>query len=193
MTTGSIVAPNETSSASGIGADWLACLGPRSGKLLGNGSVATVVHTEGDRGELRLVSDLDGSAPEYASRGKCGVIFSGDLYDRQELAHSTGIHVTDQMSSAEVALEAYLVRGEPVLSQIKGVFALIVWDSRRDLFLCARDRMGVYPLFYSDNGSDVVASTSVRALLRYPGVSHEINRAALADRFCGRLYNVHEN
>lgn len=193
MTTGStIIAPSESSPVIRTSPEWLASFGPRNENLLGDGSVATVVHAEGDRAQLRLVTHLPGSAPESVSRAGCGLIFSGELYERDELAKSIGIRLTDRMSSAEVALEAYLTRGEAVLKQIKGVFALIVWDSRRDLFLCARDRTGIYPLFYSETGPDVVASTSVRALVRYPGVSSEINRAALADRLCGRFYNMHE-
>lgn len=172
--------------------EWLAILGPRKRNVLGDGVVATVVHSEGDRAELRLVTEVPGPAPESAERGGCGLILSGDLYDRDELAISIGIGPSDRMSSAELVLEAYLARGEAILKHLKGIFALIIWDPRRDLFLCARDRMGIYPLFYSVAGPDVVASTSVRPLLRYGGVSREINRAAVADRFCARFFDTHE-
>ena len=193
MTTDStILAPSESSPVIRTSPEWLASLGPRNENLLGDGSVATVVHAEGDRAELRLVTYLPGSAPESVSRARCGLIFSGELYERDELAKSIGIRLTDRTSPAELVLEGYLVLGEAILRQIKGVFALIIWDPRRDLLLCARDRTGIYPLFYSETGPDVVASTSVRALLRYPGVSSEINRAALADRLSSRFYNMHE-
>jgi asparagine synthase (glutamine-hydrolysing) len=172
--------------------EWLASLGPPKQNRLGDDVLATVVHSEGDRAELRLVTELPGPPPESTARAGCGLILFGDLYDRDELAMSVGIGPADRMSSAELALEAYLARGEAILKQIKGVFTLIIWDPRRDLLLCARDRMGIYPLFYSETGPDVVISTSVRALLRYAGVSREINRAALADRLCGRFFNKEE-
>ena len=171
--------------------EWMATLGPRKQNLLGDAVVATVVHSEGDRAELRMVTEVPG-VPETAARAGCGLVFFGDLYDRDELAMSIGIGSAERMSSAELTLEAYLARGEAILKQIKGVFTLIVWDPRRDLLLCARDRMGIYPLFYSETGPDVVVSSSARALLRYAGVSREINRAALADRLCGRFYNTQE-
>ena len=193
MTTGStILAPSETSPVIRTSSEWLASFGPRHENLPGDGSVTTVVPTQGDRAELRLVTYLPGSGPESLSRSGCGLIFSGELYERGELAKSIGIRLTDRMSAAELLLESYLVRGEAIVSQIKGVFALIIWDPRRDLLLCARDRTGIYPLFYSEAGPDVVASTSVRALLRYPGVSSEINRAVLADRLSGRFFNKQE-
>ena len=192
MTTGfTTLAPNESANVNRISTEWVACLGPRNQNPGRNDSGTTVVHAEGDRAEFRLVTYPPGSSPESASRSACGLIFSGELYERDELARSMGIDLTDRMSSAEVVLAAYLARGEAILKQIKGVFALIIWDPRRDLFLCVRDRMGIYPVFYSETGPDVVASTSVRALLRH-GVSSEINRAALADRLCGRFYNIHE-
>ncbi|HYN80740.1 MAG TPA: asparagine synthase-related protein [Gemmatimonadaceae bacterium] len=190
MTTGStILAPSESSPVIQTSPEWLASFGPRNENLLGDGSVATVVHAEGDRAELRLVTDLPGSGPESLSRLGCGLIFSGELYERDELAKSIGIRLTDRMSAAELVLESYLVRGEAIVSQIKGVFALIIWDPRRDLLLCARDRTGIYPLFYSEAGPDFVASTSVRALLRHAGVSREINRTALAERLSSRFFS----
>ena len=172
--------------------EWLASLGPRKQNPLGDGFVATVVHSEGDRAELRLETELPGVGPESLSRSGCGLIFSGELYERDELAKSIGIRLTDRMSPAELILEGYLARGEAIVSQIKGVFALIIWDPRRDLLLCARDRTGIYPLFYSEAGPDVVASTSVSALLRHPGVSREINRAALAERLSSRFFSKQE-
>ena len=156
----SSLAPSERLSQAPSYPEWFACLGPRNGNLLRDGRAAAVVHAEGDRAELSLITDLPGSAPESLSRGGCGLIFTGELYERDELAKSIGIRLHDRMSPGELILESYLVRGEAIVSQLKGVFALIIWDPRRDLLLCARDRTGIYPLFYSEAGPDLVASTA---------------------------------
>jgi asparagine synthase (glutamine-hydrolysing) len=66
------------------------------------------------------------------------------------------------------------------LDRIKGMFALIVWDGRRDTLLGARDRTGVYPLFYAEAGSEFLLSTSTEPLIRHPRVSRTLDRAALA-------------
>jgi len=89
-----------------------------------------------------------GPPPQIASvrNGRC--VFDGTLDDRQELARASGITITAETSDAEAILSAYLRLGESVLEKVKGVFALAVWDG--ETLLCARDRLGIYPLFMAD-------------------------------------------
>jgi asparagine synthetase B (glutamine-hydrolysing) len=173
-------------------AEWRASIGPPNARHSTGNDVEFVVHSEGDRIDLRVITDSRGSAPESAARVGRALIFMGELYNAKELAKFAGVPLVENMTSAKAVLETYLARGEAVLGQIRGVFALIIWDPQHNLILCARDRMGVYPLFYTNVGPTLLASTSARALLRHPDVSTEINRAALADRLCGRFYNMHE-
>jgi len=66
------------------------------------------------------------------------------------------------------------------LLELNGQFALALWDaSRRTIFL-ARDRLGVEPLFYHQDGERVVFASSLDALLRTGGVTREVDPAAVA-------------
>jgi asparagine synthetase B (glutamine-hydrolysing) len=89
-------------------------------------------------------------------------------------------------------LEGYLRWGEGVLARIKGIFALIIWDTRRDLLLAVRDHLGIYPLFYTDNGRGLLFSTSIDALTAHPLVSRDLNRGALADYLWHRWPDIGE-
>lgn len=142
---------------------------------------SAVIETGRQEAALRFVGEADQSLPTSASDASCTVIFDGVLYNRCELrerfAHSTGQVVND----AHLVLQAYLCWGEDVLRRVKGIFALLIWDGTRRVFLGARDPLGVYPLFYADIGSALSFSTSVEALLRQPCVSRAVNRAAVTD------------
>ena len=45
-------------------------------------------------------------------------------------------------------LEAYRCRGEYLIDDLRGEFALAVWDASRESLFAARDPMGIHPLFY---------------------------------------------
>jgi asparagine synthase (glutamine-hydrolysing) len=138
-----------------------------------------------------LLLRVETGAPPCAAQTPSGdVIFDGALYNRKELAERLDAPAAG--SDAALLLKAYARWGEDLLHKIKGIFALILWDRDRQTLLAARDPMGVYPLYYSDTGRELVLSTSVDALLQHPSVSRAVNRAALADHLLHRWPDFHE-
>src|SRR5919197_494853 len=145
--------------------DWLAVASPGGGLEL----VAGGDHGANGTGAYR--SDL-------ARHGPCAAFFDGLLYNRAELAERLGL---PEATDSELVLHAYLRWGEDAPRELRGIYALVVGDRRRERLTCVRDRVGSYPLFYTAVGDDLVLSTSIDVLLREPRVSSEVNRAALAD------------
>jgi len=140
--------------------------------------------------ELEIRALDPGPPPQIASvrNGRC--VFDGTLDDRQELARASGITITAETSDAEAILSAYLRLGESVLEKVKGVFALAVWDG--ETLLCARDRLGIYPLFMADASGDLLVSTSIKALIAQPDVSAAVNLPVLVDHLRHRWLDVEE-
>jgi asparagine synthase (glutamine-hydrolysing) len=149
-----------------------------------------------DCGEVWSQFSLRGSIkPSSIARSEakdCTVVFDGALYSALSLDEAIAAPAENKTSPAEQILRAYLEMGEGVLQKIKGVFALIIWDGRSRVLLCARDRLGVYPLFYARAGRHLFFSTSTESLTRRPEVSAEVNRAALADHLCHRWPSLEE-
>jgi asparagine synthase (glutamine-hydrolysing) len=116
--------------------------------------------------------------PELARAGQCSALLDGVLYNRADLERRLEL---EDSTDSQLALQAYLRWGEDALLELKGIYAFVVGDERRERIICARDRVGSYPLFYADAGGDLMLSTSIEVLLRDFRVSGEINRAALAD------------
>jgi len=134
-----------------------------------------------------LVGDESAYAPSSTAEGRsCKVVFDGVLYNRKELSDRFEASSPPATDDAELVLRAYLHWGEDVLHNVKGIFALLIWDERRNVLLCARDPLGTYPLFYADTGRRLLFSTSIEALVQHPEVSDTVNRAALADSLCHR-------
>ena len=141
---------------------------------------------------LKLFGEAGQPLPATAERESCGLVFDGVLYNRAELRERLAASSPPAADDAALVLQAYLRWGDAVLSALRGIFALCIWDARQDRLLCARDAVGIYPLFYAEAGRALLLSTSVEALIRHPRVSSEVNRAALADHLCLRWPKLEE-
>ena len=130
------------------------------------------------------------SCVRWAERGPLRGFFHGLLFDREALAHANerGQHVSD----AELVLCAYERWGEAALSRLRGSFVVAIIDRARGMAFLARDPLGSHPLFYVEAGPRALFATSPQPLLQQPGVSGELNRAALADHLCNRWPDPHE-
>lgn len=110
------------------------------------------------------------------------VIFDGILYERAELQSQLGGDLRREQTDVDLVARAYGRWGEGAIARLKGIFALLIADHAQDLLLCARDPLGIRPLFYAEVGRTVLLSPSVEQLLGHAGVSRELNRASLVDR-----------
>jgi len=126
-----------------------------------------------------------------AEDGARQVIFDGVLYDKAELRRELDRAGHDD-TDPSLVLEAYRRWGERVVEHLNGTFALVVRDRERDLLLCARDRLGIYPLFWATGADSILVSPSFELLARDPRVSKELNRVALADHLCLRWQDKEE-
>jgi asparagine synthase (glutamine-hydrolysing) len=90
---------------------------------------------------------------------------------------STGRAVTD----SGLILRAYAAWGAECVQHLRGDFAFAIWDAHRKLLFCARDHFGVKPFYYSELGELFLFSNTLDCLRQHPGVSDELNDAAIGD------------
>jgi asparagine synthase (glutamine-hydrolysing) len=100
-----------------------------------------------------------------------------DLIGRFGWTHRPGSPITD----AELILEAYARWGQQCPEQLVGAFAFALWDEREQRLFCARDHVGIKPLYYYRSGRVFVVASEVKALLHVDGVPARINELRVAD------------
>ncbi|ARF82216.1 asparagine synthase (glutamine-hydrolyzing) [Kitasatospora aureofaciens] len=128
-------------------------------------------------GHRRLaVIDIEGGVQpmtvDHDGRPLAVLSYSGEVYNHRELRaelEAAG-HRFRTRSDTEVVLRAYLEWGERLAERLNGMFALAVWDSRREELLLVRDRMGVKPLYYHPTPDGVVFGSEMKAVLAHPWV-----------------------
>jgi asparagine synthase (glutamine-hydrolysing) len=146
-----------------------------------------VVAGEGRSKKLYLRNKVNFARPLWAESSGCGVIFDGMLYNHRELQRQLGDSLACPSSnSAEIILATYQRWGEDFLHRLRGTFALIIWDSQREVLLGLRDPIGSFPLFYTEHRDDLMLSPSIDVLLAQPSTSTALHRAVLAEFFLYR-------
>jgi len=95
------------------------------------------------------------------------IIFNGEIYNYKELKidlESKG-HIFHTNSDTEVILKLYSVYGEKMLSKLRGMFAIAIWNNTDKSIFLARDHFGIKPLYYSDTGKKLYFASQVKSLI----------------------------
>jgi asparagine synthase (glutamine-hydrolysing) len=134
----------------------------------------------------RRLSIIDLSAaghqPMFSDDGQVAVIFNGEIYNFRELRSELQErgHRFRGTSDTEVLLALYLIDGEEkMLPRLNGVFAFAIRDSRSQSLFIARDGMGVKPLYYAETAAGFLFASEIKALLKAPQISREVDPAAI--------------
>lgn len=110
------------------------------------------------------------------------VLFNGCIYNYRELRkelEADGIHFTSE-SDTEVLPHLYRKFGMGMFALLNGMFAIVLWDSREELLIAARDPFGEKPLFICEQSGRVGLASTLTAF-EYGDWSLTPNTQAVAD------------
>ncbi|NFV81598.1 asparagine synthase (glutamine-hydrolyzing) [Magnetospirillum aberrantis] len=118
------------------------------------------------------ILDLSDAGAQPMVDQDLAIAFNGEIYNFQALRdelEQAGTRFRSH-SDTEVVLALYRRDGEAMLGRLRGMFALAIWDGRRQGMLLARDGLGIKPLYVSEKGGVLRAASQVKALLAGGGV-----------------------
>ena len=109
--------------------------------------------------------------------------YNGELYGWPELRTQLASrgHRFHGRSDTEALLHLYEEQGDQLFEQLRGMFAFALFDRPRRRLLIGRDRMGVKPVYYHDDGHRLVFASELKALLQDPSVPRDVDPRAIAD------------
>lgn len=123
-----------------------------------------------------------GNQPMCSPDGRYALAYNGEIYNYAALR--IPLHQKYKFVSAtdtEVLLYHLIEHGEAGLSQLEGMFAFIFVDRREEKILVARDRSGIKPLFYAQQGNELLISSEIKGIFASGKVEKKINTAQLAE------------
>jgi asparagine synthase (glutamine-hydrolysing) len=133
---------------------------------------------------LAIIDPEHGQQPLYDESGDIAAVFNGELYNHLELRRwlEERGHRLRSHSDGEIIPHLYEELGEGYVERLNGIFAIALWDAKRDTLHLARDKFGVKPLYWTRAGTRLVFASELKALLVDPALRREVDREAI-DQF----------
>ncbi|HEY5673470.1 MAG TPA: hypothetical protein VIR78_07190 [Malonomonas sp.] len=132
-------------------------------------------------GHRRLaIIDLSpaGHQPMVSATHRYILSYNGEVYNFRELRielEALGYWFHSKTDS-EVVLNALAEWGTKALDRFNGMFALALWDRKEKRLLLARDRYGIKPLYYSQQGGVLSFGSEQKAILAMPGYERKLDK-----------------
>jgi asparagine synthase (glutamine-hydrolysing) len=114
-----------------------------------------------------------------------GIVFNGCIYNFRELRLELigkGYRFFSQ-GDTEVILKSYHAWGKQCVRRFKGMFAFAIWERDSGRVVLVRDRLGIKPLYYTENGKRFRFASTLPALLAGGDVDTSIDPVALHHYF----------
>ena len=139
-------------------------------------------------GHRRLaIIDLSpaGHQPMISADHRYVLSYNGEIYNFRELRaelEAAGYWFRSR-TDTEVLLYALAHWGSDALIKFNGMFALALWDRKERTLLLARDRYGIKPLYYAQQGTTFAFGSEQKAITVLPGFQRKLNKPALLEYF----------
>lgn len=111
------------------------------------------------------------------------IVFNGEIYNYKELRvelEKKG-HKFKSHTDTETIIHLYEEYQEECIKFLRGMFAFAIWDSKKQILLLARDRVGKKPLLYTYVNGKLCFASEFLAIIESGLVSKEINPEAIDD------------
>ena len=128
------------------------------------------------------IIDLDtGRQPMSNEDASVRLVFNGEIYNYRELRHRLegAGHRFGSQSDTETIVHLYEDLGTDCFKHFNGMFAIALWDSKKNRLVLARDRLGKKPLFYWHSGDRLFFASELKALRTLPGFPTQIDPSAI--------------
>ena len=125
------------------------------------------------------IIDLDSRSDQPFEDDRFTLMFNGEIYNFHQLKKELGQagFVFKTSSDTEVLFYAMQKWGVQALKRLNGMFSLCWIDRQSKSFILARDRMGIKPLCYRQQGKSLIFASELISVLRLsetlPGLEHD--------------------
>lgn len=111
------------------------------------------------------------------------LLFDGFISNPEEIAMELEIQQlhTEKMSLEELLLLSFYRNGTDFVKQLRGAFALAIYDQNYKTLYLFRDALGLRPLFYCHQAGTLIFASEIKGLFPYPGIEAVLDKDGLTE------------
>lgn len=132
---------------------------------------------------LSIIDLVTGHQPQSSYSKNSTVTFNGEIYNFKELRMNLAKkgYIFRTNSDTEVVVNLYEEYGMDFVHQLNGMFAIGIYDKKKETLILARDRLGIKPLYYyiDPKTENLIFGSEIKSILQYPELVREIDPMAL--------------
>lgn len=122
-------------------------------------------------GHVRLsIIDLTslGKQPMFSSDKRYCILHNGEVYNYLELKDELQPkYIFKTKTDTEVILYAFIEWGVDCLKKFNGMFAFVIYDTKKKQLFTGRDRFGIKPFYYYLSDKKLIFASETRAILPF--------------------------
>ena len=134
-------------------------------------------------GHKRLsIIDLSQAGKQPMALNHLHITYNGEIYNYQEIKNELlelGHHFNGE-SDTEMILHAYTEWGIKAVERFIGMFAIALFDEKKQEVVFIRDRAGVKPLFYYQKNDLILFSSELKSFHEHPEFEKKLDLNAVA-------------
>ena len=162
--------------------DSIAHRGPDSSGIYLNNKIA-LGHRRLSIIDIREVSNQ----PMTSTCDRFTIVFNGEIYNFKEIKEKLN-YKFETSSDTEVILASVKENGmEWFLNIANGMFSIAIYDSKNNSLTLVRDRLGIKPLYYYNDGTNFIFSSEIKGVLNSGLVKAVFEKNAI-DEYLGNRY-----
>lgn len=116
------------------------------------------------------------------------IIFNGEIYNFKEIRSNLESYgyIFRSSSDTEVILNAYHHWGLKCFDRFIGMWAIVIFDEHKDNLILSRDRLGIKPLYFAQNGDTWFFGSEPKVIVEQLPETRRLNHQAVSDYFSYR-------
>ncbi len=148
---------------------------------------------------FRRLSIIDlseaGNQPMTTPDGRFTIVFNGEIYNHKEIRRelkSKGYRYHSS-TDTETILYGYQEYGKDIVKKLYGMWGFAIWDNRKNELFCSRDRIGIKPLYYTNQNGKFVFGSEIKSIFQYPSITKQLNLSELPNYLNWGMTSNHDS
>ncbi len=135
---------------------------------------------------LSIIDLSNGGQPIYNEDKNLVITYNGEVYNFMELRRDLLAqgHIFKTNTDTEVLIHGYEQWGTELPEKLRGMFAFVIYDRKREMLFGARDIFGIKPFYYYNNNGTFLYGSEIKAFNVHPNFCKKFNRRLLPAYLC---------